>query len=205
MPRQELNPKRRKTKAAGRFEARTFELKPLARGSRPNLNAPTHDGQESVKAIISQWRRERPDLDFEPMSLFASLARGYFLTSSRIDRLVAQYGLTRGMFDVLATLRRAGPPYRLTPKQLSASLLLSGAGMTSRLDRLEALKFVARVPEPSDRRSLQIKMTNRGVDLVNRILPELLDAQRASFAFGVENARELTKLLGMMNEKLHPD
>ncbi|HEU0151417.1 MAG TPA: MarR family transcriptional regulator [Bradyrhizobium sp.] len=205
MPRKALKRKPRERKAVGTFEAGTFDLGPPLRGAGLNPDTATHDGQESVKAIISQWRRERPDLDFEPMSLFASLARGYFLTSSRIDRLVAQYGLTRGMFDVLATLRRAGPPYCLTPKQLSASLLLSGAGMTSRLDRLEALKFVARVPEPSDRRSLQIKMTKRGVDLVNRILPELLEAQRASFAFGVENARELTKLLGMMNEKLHPE
>ena len=199
VPPRNLNRKPREIKPAGKAG-----LEPPLSLNGASQETHQADGQESVKAIIAQWRRERPDLDFEPMSLFASLARGYLLMSAKIEHLVSQYGLTRGMFDVLATLRRAGEPYSLTPKQLSASLLLSGAGMTSRLDRLEALKFVARVPEPRDRRSLQIKMTKRGLDLVDRILPELLETQRGSFAFGVQNARDLIKLLAMMNEKLHP-
>ncbi len=158
-----------------------------------------HDG---VSAIISQWQRERPDLDFRPMSLFVALARSHDLASGEIDRLVAKYGLTRGMFDVLATLRRSGPPYSLTPKQLSASLLLSGAGMTSRLDSLEKLRLATRIPEPTDRRSLQIRMTRRGISLVDKILPELLECQRSVFDFGEANAKQLLTQLKLMNEHL---
>ena len=158
--------------------------------------------QEPVQTIIAQWRRERPDLDFEPMTLFAALARAYLLTTTHIDRLVAAHGLARGMFDVLATLRRAGAPYRLTPKELSASLLLSGAGMTSRLDRLEVLELVARLPEPSDRRSLQIQLTTKGRDLVDDILPDLIKTQRLAFGIGIEQSRKLTKLLVSMNDQL---
>jgi DNA-binding MarR family transcriptional regulator len=157
---------------------------------------------EGVAAIISQWEQERPDLDFRAMSLFVALTRSHDLASSQIDQLAERFGLTRGMLDVLATLRRSGTPYSLTPKQLSASLLLSGAGMTGRLDSLERLNLVTRVPEPSDRRSLQIRMTRRGISLVDRILPELLETQRSLFDFGESNAKQLLAQLKRMSEHL---
>ncbi|MGM4903353.1 MarR family winged helix-turn-helix transcriptional regulator [Tardiphaga sp. 866_E4_N2_1] len=178
---------------------------------KPPTDQPAHMGGagknkhmtgEGVAAIISRWEQERPDLDFRPMSLFVALTRSHDLASSQIDRLAERFGLTRGMLDVLATLRRSGPPYSLTPKQLSASLLLSGAGMTSRCDSLEKLNLVVRTPEPSDRRSLQIKMTRRGISMVDRILPELLETQRSLFDFGESNARQLLTQLKAMNEHL---
>lgn len=185
-------------KKRGRQE-REFSRTPGQAGGRRSGDNPAVEG---VTAIISQWERERPDLDFRPMSLFVALARSHDLASGQIDRLAASHGLTRGMFDVLATLRRSGPPYSLTPKQLSASLLLSGAGMTSRLDSLEKLQLVTRVPEPTDRRSLQIRMTRRGMSLVDKILPELLECQRRSFDFGESNSKQLLVQLKLMNEHL---
>jgi DNA-binding MarR family transcriptional regulator len=158
--------------------------------------------QEPVQTIIAQWERERPDLDFEPMTLFAALTRAYLLASSHIDKLMVDRGLTRGMFDVLATLKRAGRPYRLTPKELSASLLLSGAGMTNRLDRLEALGLVSRMPEPSDRRSLHIELTKKGNNFVDNVLPDLIETQRMAFDIGIEPGRKLMKLLVLMNDRL---
>ena len=53
----------------------------------------------------------------------------------------ARFGLSGGEFDVLAALRRAGEPYRLTPGELSRSTMVSTGGMTKRLDRLEAAKL----------------------------------------------------------------
>src|SRR5690606_32937580 len=120
---------------------------------------------------MTQWKRQRPDLDFEPMALIAALTQAYHLTSIPIDQMMSEYGLTRGMFDVLAALRRSGKPYELTPKQLSASLLLSGAGLTNRLDRLQALDLISRLPDPTDRRSLRILLTKRGKEFVDHILP----------------------------------
>ncbi|MBV9066842.1 MAG: MarR family transcriptional regulator [Methylobacteriaceae bacterium] len=160
------------------------------------------DAQEPVSALIANWTRERPDLDFEPMHFFATLARAYFLVSDRIDGLAEANGLTRGMFDVLATLRRSGAPYSLTHKQLTASLLLSAGGMTNRLDRLEESKLVLRLPDQNDRRSLQIKLTRRGFNLVDRMIPDVLDAQRSAFVVGGSNVRELVRLLGILNERM---
>nr|WP_282572220.1 MarR family transcriptional regulator [Roseomonas acroporae] len=116
--------------------------------------------------------------------------------------MVARHGITRGMFDVLAALRRAGAPHRLTPTQLSAALLLSGAGMTSRLDRLEEAGLAVRLPEPADRRSILIGLTRKGLALVDRMLPELIGIQRAALGIGTAKARDLTALLWVLGEHL---
>jgi hypothetical protein len=82
--------------------------------------------RNSVATAMHEWHRARPDLDLGPLGLFATLAHVYWLTAPEIERLMASHGITRGMFDLLTTVRRAGPPYTLAPKQLSQSLLLSG-------------------------------------------------------------------------------
>src|SRR6185437_11773405 len=76
-------------------------------------------GQTSVENVIRQWQEARPGLDLGPLGLFAGIAHAYWLSAPRIERLMARYNLTRGMFDVLTTLRRSGPPHELAPKQLS--------------------------------------------------------------------------------------
>jgi len=149
-----------------------------------------------VEAIVEQWQRERPDLDPAPMRLFGALAQAHLLTTPYINRVIAQRGLVRGTFDVLSALRRAGPPYALTPKQLAESLMLSGAGMTSRLDRLEELNLIARLPEPNDRRSLKIQLTQKGVKLIDEIIPEIVAAQwRLVSNLGANDTALLIELL----------
>ena len=65
----------------------------------------------SVQTVLDQWHAVRPELDLGPLGLFAALAHAYWLTAPEIERLMAGYSLTRGMFDVLTTLRRVGPPW----------------------------------------------------------------------------------------------
>src|ERR1700722_89786 len=159
--------------------------------------------QNSVATVLDQWHNARPELDLGPLGLFAGLAHAYWVTAPEIERLMAAYGLTRGMFDVLTTLRRAGPPYTLAPKQLGQSLLLSGAGITNRLDRLERLKLLHRLPEPRDRRGLKIELTRAGLKLVDRILPQLIQLER-SLAAGLtpKKAADLMRLLDEFAQSL---
>jgi len=152
--------------------------------------------EASTETLLQQWKRERPDLDLGPLGLFAAIAHAYWLTEPRIHRLLADHGLARGTFDVLTVLRRAGPPYTLSPKQLAQSLILSGAGMTSRLDRLEGRKLIVRLPDPRDRRALKIKLTRAGMRLVDVALPDLIAAERAlSSRLSGAEMRQLTRLL----------
>jgi DNA-binding MarR family transcriptional regulator len=161
------------------------------------------DNQESVPSIIAQWQREKPEFDTGPMALFGALARAFLLTSPAIEKFMAGQGVARGTFDVLAALRRAGAPYRLPPSQLSKSLMLSGAGMTNRLDRLETLRLIVRRPDPNDRRSVQIQLTTKGLELVEKIIPQFVAFEKQIVAdFGDDNIKKLTQLLLALNQKL---
>ncbi|MET0879855.1 MAG: MarR family transcriptional regulator [Tardiphaga sp.] len=165
----------------------------------------THDSaaRVPVNQIVEQWQRERPDLDPAPMRLFGVLAQAHLLTTPYINRVIAKHGLVRGTFDVLSALRRAGPPFSLTPKQLAESLMLSGAGMTSRLDRLELLHLVARLPEPNDRRSLKIQLTQKGVKLIDEVIPQIVAAQwQLVSSLGDKDTAVLIELLRRLTETL---
>jgi DNA-binding MarR family transcriptional regulator len=151
---------------------------------------------DSIASVLAQWSRQRPRLDLGPLGMFIALAQVHGLTAPRIERLMADHGINRGIFDVLTTLRRAGAPHVLAPKELARSLLLSGAGLTSRLARLEADKLIVRLPDPRDGRGLKVRLTAKGLRLVDRILPELIRLE-AGLVVGLTcgEMAQLTRLL----------
>jgi DNA-binding MarR family transcriptional regulator len=146
---------------------------------------------DEVDAIVSQWNRERPELRTDAMGTFGRLYRVARGVGEAIDRLYRSYGISRGEFDVLATLRRSGEE-SLTPTALASTMMLSTGGMTGRLDRLEAAGLVTRSPDPDDRRGLRISLTERGralvdesivagVELQENVLAALDPKQRKAF------------------------
>ena len=151
---------------------------------------------DSIATVLAQWSRAQPGLDLGPLGMFVALAHVYWLTAPRIEQLMAEHRVTRGIFDVLTTLRRVGPPHALAPRQIARSLLLSGAGLTSRLDRLEAAGLVVRHPDPNDGRSLEVHLTPKGLRLVDRILPRLIRLEAGlSAALSARQRTQLTRLL----------
>jgi DNA-binding MarR family transcriptional regulator len=128
--------------------------------------------RDEVDEIVRQWQRERPDLDLSAMALLGRLGRLTVVLRPAIEAVFERHGLRHGEFDVLATLRRSGPPYTLTPSALSATLMLSRAGMTNRLDRLETAGLVHRRLDPADRRSFLVTLTDDGFTLVDAALTE---------------------------------
>ncbi|MGV9775365.1 MarR family winged helix-turn-helix transcriptional regulator [Streptosporangium sp. NPDC003464] len=127
---------------------------------------------DEVDVIVSQWRHERPDLDLSAMGVFGRFSRLHTAAGRAVDEVFARHGLQRGEFDVLAALRRSGPPYVLIPSVLSATLMLSRAGMTNRLDRLEAAGLVERRLDPDDRRSFLVALTGEGRRVVDAAVSE---------------------------------
>ena len=121
-----------------------------------------------VDSILQQWSVERPDLDASPMGVIGRISRASRILERKIERLFAAYDLSGGGFDVLAALRRAGPPYRLSPTGLYNSLLISSGAMTNRLDRLEERDLVSRVPDPHDRRGILVSLTPKGKWLIDK-------------------------------------
>ncbi len=121
---------------------------------------------DPVDEILAQWHRERPDLDVSPMGIIGRTWRLAKHLERATQRVFAEFGLNLGEFDVLATLRRTGPPYQLTPTQMFGTMMISSGTMTHRLDRLEKAGLVARIPDPSDRRSTLIQLTDKGFGLI---------------------------------------
>jgi DNA-binding MarR family transcriptional regulator len=142
-----------------------------------------------VADFIDQWRAERPDLDLGAMATIGRLGRVMTFGTRIIEDTLAAYDLRLADFDVLASLRRLGPPYEATPSRLSRTLMLSPAGMTSRLDRLETAGHLERRIDPHNRRSLIVALTDDGFRTIDaavtahvateeRILSSLTSAQR---------------------------
>ncbi|MFE9576626.1 MarR family winged helix-turn-helix transcriptional regulator [Nocardia sp. NPDC006044] len=127
-------------------------------------------GGDPVDVIIGQWRRERPDLELEAMSILGRLARLLIIGQRVVEAVFTAHGLQRGEFDVLAALRRSGDPYELNPSVLADTLMLSRAGMTGRLDRLESAGLVRRIADPADRRAVRVALSEDGRKLIDRVV-----------------------------------
>jgi DNA-binding MarR family transcriptional regulator len=126
--------------------------------------------RDAVDAILEQWRRERPDLDPSAMGIVGRISRAALLLEPELARAFAAHGLAGSEFDVLATLRRSGKPYRLTPGELARSTMVTTGGMTKRLDRLEARGLARRLPDPRDRRGSLVELTADGLAAVDAAL-----------------------------------
>ncbi|XGV99793.1 MAG: MarR family winged helix-turn-helix transcriptional regulator [Leptolyngbya sp. BL-A-14] len=123
---------------------------------------------DPVDIILSQWQRERPDLDVSPMGVIGRVTRVAKHLERGIQETFAEFGLTVGEFDVLATLRRAGRPYKLSPTALFGALMVSSGTMTHRIDQLERAELVRRIPDPDDRRGTLITLTDQGFTLIEQ-------------------------------------
>ncbi|MFF5518141.1 MarR family winged helix-turn-helix transcriptional regulator [Streptomyces coeruleorubidus] len=152
--------------------------------------------KDPVDAIIDQWATVRPDLDTAAMEVFGRIYRLSRAMGERTEKAYARFGIGRGEFDVLATLRRAGEPYTLSPRQLSATLMLTTGGMTGRLDKLERAGLLRRSPDPHDRRGLKVTLTDKGVELIDEAVGTGLAVQTEALSgLDAGQAGQLAELL----------
>ena len=121
--------------------------------------------RDAVDQILTQWSRERPDLDASPMGLIGRLGRLRAHISRAHEAVFQRHGLNSASFDLLATLRRSGPPFRLSPSELLETMMITSGTMTNRIDQLEKLGLVERLPHPEDRRALLVALTEKGREI----------------------------------------
>ena len=134
--------------------------------------------KDGVDEIIEQWRRERPDLDASPVGVIGRVSRLARELEQRLEPVYREHGLEPGWHDVLATLRRNGPPYQLRPTDFAGQLMLTSSGTTKRLDRLEQAGLITRAPDPEDRRGTLITLTEAGHRLIDAVTEAHLDNER---------------------------
>jgi DNA-binding MarR family transcriptional regulator len=117
--------------------------------------------------MLTGWDAVRPDLQVGALQVTARLSRLGPHLARRQEAIFSRFGLGRGEVGLLAALRIAGPPYRSSPTRLARGLMLSSAGVTSRIDRLERRGFVRRLADPNDRRGVMIELTDAGLEIVD--------------------------------------
>ncbi len=168
-------------------------LRCVVRNSGEQLSAVSPDGSDAIDTIVDQWADQVPDLDVSAMQVLGRLHRSYLKYQSALNVLFERQGINTASFDVMAALRRSGPPYRMTAGQLSVASMVTTGGITMRLDRLEKAGLVARERDASDRRIVHAQLTDKGFTLVEetarahfaneaRMLSQLNDAERSQLA-----------------------
>lgn len=141
---------------------------------------------DHVARIMQQWGQERPDLDVSPQAVIGRLHRVADRLTEELVRVYAEFGLGEGEFDVLATLRRSGAPYALTPTDLAASTMVTSGAISKRVDRCERHGWVTRSAHELDGRGRVVALTGAGRELIDR-------------AFEAHIANE-HRLIGMLSE-----
>lgn len=155
---------------------------------------------DRARRAQEEWQRERPDIDANVMALVGRLLQAtHLLERNWFLPLAAQFELHQGEFDVIATLRRSGNPYAMTPTDLHEGLMLSSGAMTSRLDRLERKGLIERVPSPNDRRSTLVRLTPAGLALIDKMLPlHVANEQQALASLTQKEQAQLDGLLAKL-------
>jgi DNA-binding MarR family transcriptional regulator len=158
---------------------------------------------DHVDRVLEQWHAERPDLDVSPMAVIGRLSRLSALVDAELRRTFARHDLDRATFDVLATLRRSGPPYRLTPTELMRSAMVTSGAITQRLDKMEARGLVKRTPDETDGRGVRVELTEDGGELIDRALPDHVATEhRILAALGGDERAKLAATLRTLLESL---
>jgi DNA-binding MarR family transcriptional regulator len=133
--------------------------------------------RDNVDRLIEQWRAQRPDLDPTPMGVVGRISRTCRLLERELLDHFATRDLLPGEFDILATLRRAGPPYRLNAGALVDAYMVTSGAITNRIDRLVAKELVSRETDPASRRRVLITITDRGRQLVDDVVVDHVDLE----------------------------
>ncbi|MFG2113388.1 MarR family winged helix-turn-helix transcriptional regulator [Streptomyces sp. NPDC048718] len=161
-------------------------------------SGPEHD---AVDAITDQWAVVRPDLETLPMAVFGRINRISAAIREEMGQAYKPYGMSLGEFDVLATLRRSGEPYTLSPRELTATLMITTGGMTGRLDKLERAGLITRNPDPNDRRGLRVTLTDEARALVDQAVGAGLGRQRGAVEAAL-TPKEAEQLAGLLRKLL---
>jgi DNA-binding MarR family transcriptional regulator len=133
---------------------------------------------DTTDRLLAGWDGARPDLAVGALQVSARLARIGPHLERRQQAVFSRFGLNRGEVGALSSLRIAGPPHRLSPTQLGRGLMLSSAGVTSRIDRLERRGFVRRLDDPNDRRGVIIELTDAGLAIVDDAVAANTESER---------------------------
>jgi DNA-binding MarR family transcriptional regulator len=137
---------------------------------------------DHIDKVIAKWKHERPDYDLAPVEIIGRAGRIMEYVDHALEAKFEEFAISRATFDVLATLRRGGPPYRMMQRDLMHSLLRTSGSMSLRIDTLEREGLVTRMQDQEDRRSVFVTLSPKGSSLLDIVIPEHLANETALIA-----------------------
>jgi DNA-binding MarR family transcriptional regulator len=158
------------------------------------------DGLDAVDAIVAQWRQERPELDASAKQVTGRIVRLAGLFQQAYGAAFEDLGISVADYGILAPLRRAGPPFQLTPTELARQKMMTSGGMTAAIDRLERRGLVARTPNPADRRGSLVGLTEEGRSVIDEAMARHVEVEHRVLA-GL-GARQRADLQGLLRSLL---
>jgi DNA-binding MarR family transcriptional regulator len=161
--------------------------------------------QDWTDNLLAKWASIRPGLDMDAYQVTARISRIALHVARHQEEVFGRLGLNRGEIGVLSALRTAGPKQRLSPTRLFKGLMLSSAGITSRLDRLEKRGFVKRTPDPEDRRAVLVELTGAGRKVLDEAVASNTKSEAALLdSLSAKEVSALGKLLRKLLAGLEP-
>lgn len=159
-----------------------------------------------IDQLLVDWRRERPDLDASAMAVVGRVLHLGQLLETGADECLKPLELSYTELDLLATLRRSGAPFRLSPTELRRAVLLTSGAMTACLNRLQARGLIRREPDPRDGRALFAVLTAKGAKLAERAIALRFEqARRAVAGLDADEQAQLAGLLRKLGQRLAAD
>ena len=160
---------------------------------------------DQIDEVLGSWRSTRPSIDTGPLEVTGRLSRIGPLLGRRQEAVFSRFGVNRGEVGALSALRVSGPPHRLSPTRLGRGLMLSSAGVTSRIDRLERRGLVRCLPDPDDRRGVIVELTDEGARLVDEAVAAVAESDRQLLArLDADEIAQLQALLKKLLASLEP-
>jgi DNA-binding MarR family transcriptional regulator len=152
-----------------------------------------------VVKVGTDFLDEYPDADPTCTEAYASLCRTGEALLGELDRRVRlSFDVPQPAATALAVIDGAGAP--LTPSQVGERLLIPSATLTATLDLLERHGWIRRTPNPDDRRSTLIEITDDGRAMADQLLPGIRELERS--VLSALSASERTLLLGLLSRIL---
>lgn len=159
--------------------------------------------QDLIDRLIADWKEERPELDADAMAVVGRLILLGNLLEKRASSALKPFGMHYTDLDVMATLRRSGAPYRLTPTKLLNSVLLTSGAMTTLLNRLEKAGYITREPDPKDGRVKAVKLTSQGITLIDEAIQiRFQEAKESIASLSGPESKQFEKLLKKLLQSL---
>jgi DNA-binding MarR family transcriptional regulator len=151
--------------------------------------------RDHVDRFLDSIRDELPELDLTIEGIVDRINGLSRRINRMMDETLNERSLTWGEWKVLGMLRRS-PGYMRSPGYLAVHAELSSGAMTNRLDNLEKAGLIRRLPDPNDRRGVQVELTEAGIEAYN----ESTAAQAAKEALiaSALNAKEKDELNNLL-------